>query len=115
MKSFCLVLGGSELHLTVDNGNNGNLASHLSRETCPFCGEATCYHDCDESVAEFVEKDSIDQSESEEEVAERREYNAFLDAVESITLAHACAGIDIGDPRYVEGLQTALDAAGNNL
>src|SRR5437763_1056112 len=46
------------------NSCGGQIIEHLDRQTCAFCGEATCYHGCDESVAEFVEKDSIDQSES---------------------------------------------------
>jgi hypothetical protein len=43
------------------------------------------------------------------------EFNAAIDAVESMVLAHACAGIDVTDPRYVEGLRTCIDACANNL
>lgn len=43
------------------------------------------------------------------------EFNAAMDAVESMVLAHACAGIDVTDHRYVEGLRTCIDACANNL
>jgi len=39
--------------------------------------------------------------------------DAAIDALESIILAHACAGIDITSPAYVEGVETAVDAVGN--
>jgi len=42
------------------------------------------------------------------------EYNGALDAIESIILAHAVAGIDIASPAYVEGIETAIDAIVNN-
>lgn len=42
-------------------------------------------------------------------------FNAAMDAVESMVLAHACAGIDVTDARYVEGLRTCVDACANNL
>ena len=37
-----------------------------------------------------------------------------FDAIESIVLAHACAGIDIESPAYIEGIETAVDAILNN-
>lgn len=43
------------------------------------------------------------------------QFNAAMDAVESLVLAHACAGIDVTDHRYVEGLRTCIDACENNL
>ncbi len=30
--------------------------------------------------------------------------------IESLVLAHACAGIDVQDPKYVEGIRKALEA-----
>lgn len=50
---------------------------------------------------------------SSEEGDER--FNAAMDAVESMVLAHACAGIDVTDPRYVEGIRTCVEACANNL
>jgi len=37
------------------------------------------------------------------------------DAIESMILAHACAGIDIESPAYLEGIETTVDAIANNL
>jgi len=33
---------------------------------------------------------------------------AAVDAIESLILAHACAGIDISVPAYIEGIETAV-------
>jgi len=37
-------------------------------------------------------------------------FNLMMDAIESIVLAHACAGVDVCSPAYVEGIETAVDA-----
>ena len=43
------------------------------------------------------------------------EYLAAIDGIESLILAHACAGIDIKAKNYVEALETALDAISNRF
>ena len=53
---------------------------------------------------------SLHSSEADDD-----QFNAAMDAVESIVLAHACAGIDVTDPRYVEGVRTCIQACANNL
>jgi hypothetical protein len=40
-------------------------------------------------------------------------YEAALDAITSLVLAHACAGIDVGSPKYVEGLNVVIEACAN--
>ncbi len=42
------------------------------------------------------------------------DYNMAIDGLESLILAHACAGVDVEDPRYVEGVGTAIEAIVNN-
>lgn len=37
-----------------------------------------------------------------------------IDALESLILGHASAGLDIGSPEYVTGLRTCLEAIANN-
>jgi hypothetical protein len=37
-----------------------------------------------------------------------------MDALESIIMAHACAGIDIESPAYIEGIETAVEGCANN-
>lgn len=43
------------------------------------------------------------------------EYDAAMDAIESIVLAHHCAGIDVTTPAYLEGIETAVEAIANNI
>jgi hypothetical protein len=38
----------------------------------------------------------------------------IVDTMESIVLAHACAGVDVESSAYAEGLETALDAIANH-
>jgi hypothetical protein len=40
---------------------------------------------------------------------------AAMDAIESLVLAHACAGVDVASPGYVEGIETAVEACMNNF
>lgn len=42
-------------------------------------------------------------------------FNAAIDGLESLILAHACAGVDVESPAYVEGIETAIEAITNNL
>lgn len=42
-------------------------------------------------------------------------YTAAIDAIESLVLAHACAGIDITSSRYADGVRTAIDAIDANI
>lgn len=44
---------------------------------------------------------------------EDRTWLAFVDAIESIVLAHACAGIQVTTPQYIEGIETAVEAGAN--
>ena len=41
-------------------------------------------------------------------------YNSAVDGLESLVLAHACAGVDVEDPRYVAGTAAALEAISNH-
>ena len=40
---------------------------------------------------------------------------AVRDTIESLILAHASAGINVGSQAYIVGLNTTMDAIGNNL
>ena len=44
-----------------------------------------------------------------------KELNAAIDGIESMVLAHACAGVDVESPRYIEGIETTVDAVLNNV
>jgi hypothetical protein len=41
-------------------------------------------------------------------------YNAGMDAILAMVLAHAMAEIDVTSPAYIEGLETAVNAVENN-
>jgi hypothetical protein len=43
-----------------------------------------------------------------------RQYNSAIDGLESLILAHACAGVDVESPAYVEGVETAVEAITNH-
>ncbi len=78
-----------------DDGNSGSVKSRLSSKMDdePFT----------QSPMDFVSDESLD------------EYHFYVNAIESLVLAHACAGIDIESPAYIEGIETAVEAAGNKL
>jgi hypothetical protein len=42
-------------------------------------------------------------------------FNAAVDGLESLILAHFCAGIDVASTVYIEGLETAYNAIGQNM
>jgi hypothetical protein len=78
-----------------DDGNSGSVKSRLSssERNEPFT----------QSPMDFVSSESLD------------EYNFYVNAIESLVLAHACAGIDIESPAYIEGIETAVEAISNKL
>jgi len=45
---------------------------------------------------------------------EEGETDPSIDAIESLILAHAIAGIDVQSPAYIEGIETAIDAIDNH-
>ena len=44
-----------------------------------------------------------------------KQRNAAVDGLESLILAHACAGVNVQSPAYVEGIETAVDAIANHF
>ena len=63
-------------------------------------------------VSGVIESDLHARNGGEEE---EPEYKAAIDAIESLVLAHAVAGIDITLPAYLEGIETAIEAIDNNI
>lgn len=109
MKEFVLDIFTDQIVVTVEDGS-GKITCGLGRETCPSCSEPNCCFSCDGSQGadEGNEEDEVD-------VAGRLAYNGALDGIEALVLAHAVAGINIADDTYVDGIKSALEAAGNNL
>ena len=42
-------------------------------------------------------------------------FTAAMNALEAMILAHACAGVDIESPAYIEGIETAVQAVTDRL
>lgn len=57
---------------------------------------------------------SIQSSMKEADTADNLLFNSGVDGIESMVLAHWCSGIDIRDASYLEGIETAYYALGNN-
>ena len=62
-----------------------------------------------------VDGGAISSNLQGEDAEEDADYNLAIDGIESLILGHACAGIDIESPAYLEGIETAVEAAANNL
>jgi hypothetical protein len=57
---------------------------------------------------------SDDQDRDSYEVDKGAEaYDNMMDAVESLVMAHAAAGVNVESPVYIEGLETAVQAMAN--
>jgi len=101
MKRYSLYLEGKFVDVTAYSDGSGTINSALQRETCSCCGQPDCLNGID--------------SDQEDDVLERLNYNFALDTIESIILAHACQGIDVGSKAYKQGIRTALEAIDNHL
>lgn len=99
--------------LKLDGDGGGFVYASMLKEVCPHCNQADCNFHCDGSQGAGDE--DPDNDETEHDVTDRMRFNAQMDAVESMILAHACAGIDVNSPAYTEGIETAATACGINF
>jgi antitoxin component YwqK of YwqJK toxin-antitoxin module len=72
----------------------GTIESDLHQETTTKNGLA---YDFDEGEQESVNA-----------------YESAIHAIEALILAHACSGVNVESLAYIEGIETAVDAAANN-
>ena len=70
--------------------------------------------DLKESYNESDPKDGNTEFDIEDENAEIDMFNSAIDGLESLILAHACAGVDVETAEYVAGVETAIQSIGNN-
>jgi hypothetical protein len=89
--------------------DGGSIQSNL-RENCPIC-KAECYGGC-ESIQSIIDSKEVEASEDK---IYRFLLNTAMGAVESMILAHYCAGVDIESKEYVQGLETAIEAIKDNI
>ena len=75
-------------------------------------GLRTITTDCFGIVVEINDKGGAtitsEMHDWEEPAHDANIYNAAIDGVEAMILAHAAAGVDIMDPKYLEGIETAV-------
>lgn len=94
--------------------NSGSISTNL-KETCSYCNNEDCDMDCPNYGEHCNDRDPDIQRQKEEEGIKFRLYNTAIDAIESMILAQACAGIDVESEKYIISLQACLDSIGNNL
>jgi hypothetical protein len=95
----------------------GGVTSVGLKEDCPQCGQPDCYRHYNFAATPSSE------TEDEHEMIQRRAYNAAVDAVESLLLSLANAGLiklvnTSTSPEYgrlKDAVQTTLDAIANNI
>ena len=85
------------------------------KEVCTHCNDRECDWDCMDALEWASDRDIDIQDINNEELNSNRNYNYAADALESVILAHAQAGVDVTSNIYVEGLKTAVDAIVNNI
>jgi len=62
-----------------------------------------------------IDSDLHAENANENERDYNADYEVSIDAIESMILAHACAGVDISSPAYIEGIETAVDRIANEF
>lgn len=100
-----------KLTLSEPNGNGGYDSVTISstlHEKCPYCEKIDCEIDCfkeDIDTRNFMLRQNLGMVK----------WNAAIDLLESLVMAHAGSGVDIFSSAYGIGLHSALEAFGNNV
>ena len=92
----------------------GSIDSNL-KMVCEHCGDSNCDFDCPDALNWASSQDLEDQQSNMAELAGHKSYNDVIDGLLSMILSHAIAGLPVESAMYLEGIETALDAVGNNL
>lgn len=92
--------------ISLDDKSAGNIIYNQNLyEICPKCGQRDCIWSCPGAC--------LGEVETNDDVRGRIAFNGAVDGIMSMILAHAVADIDIESPKYLEGIKTAVEAAGN--
>lgn len=118
-KTIKLPCYGITITLTDPNGDyrykGGTITYDEQKEVCPHCNKDDCCFECFGSLADFSPEEQVKGDRHEDNPVYRLQYNGAIDGITSLILAHACAGINVESPAYLEGIETAIQAAASNL
>lgn len=109
-----VVLLDEELHALTPSRWGGGSITHEAKEVCKYCKNPNCEMDCPDFGEHCTDRDSDMFNMKVDERNGFLAFNGGVNAITSMVLAHAMAGIDIETPAYIEGIETALEALGNN-
>ncbi len=98
-----------------ENGEKCGTVESNMKEICKYCHDPACNMTCFDARSDFANKNEVELLAHDLNVWRFQIYNAMIDAIESMILAHACAGLDVESEPYVRGIETALDAIENQL
>jgi len=87
----------------------GSIDSHL-KLVCEHCGDSNCNWDCEDALEHMFDRDIDMQKIKNEELERNRYYNFAYEAILSMVLGHAVAGIHIESAAYLEGLEAAINS-----
>jgi hypothetical protein len=130
-KRVRLIVCNEKLVIAVD-ADSGKIESSLGRAVLPmdlphslrdnlthapflFPWQAASAPTTKNQAYEFGDCFVATEVDAERDILACCQYNAALDAIESLILAHAVAGMDVEAPAYIQGIETALKRAGNYL
>ena len=97
------------------NDQDCGIIQSTLQETCPYCTNLACNGNCEEWM-ELIRQSS--EARREKIIVDMNDFIAYrfgVHALESLILGHAVAGVDITDLTYIQGIETAVDALGNNI
>ena len=109
-----IVLDSYGIKIELEDTGGGIISSDL-KEVCPYCNDPNCDFDCPDALERASDRDFEEQIDKNQELQDSKTYNHMMDAIESMILAHAVAGVDVTTPAYLEGIETAVQGCANNI
>lgn len=102
--------------VTIDQNGVGSISSTGIKAFCRHCDE-DCHSSCSHysemiSAASAADASKIEE-EAEDEALNLDFHNAAIDGMESLILAAACQGVDIGSAAFLKAIETTLEAISN--
>jgi hypothetical protein len=94
--------------------NLGEIKSGM-KVICPHCNDSNCNFDCVEALSWASDINESLMQDKKETLESYRNSNYGIDAIESLILGHACAGVDISSTIYIEGLRSAINGFPDNI